>query len=81
LNGYSCLTQNNRGRCEMVGSHYKYFKYVFNLHLLNQHRRYDGYVENIWFYRTSLFKNILVCKVFTIEETQRGGVDEWYTTL
>ena len=73
LNKWDCLTQNIRNRCEMVGSHYKNFNNIFNINLLNNNNEYDGDVENIYQFRTSKFPNVLICKKFTIELTQRGG--------
>jgi hypothetical protein len=81
LNDYDCLTQHNRDRCEMVGSHYKHFLDIFNVRLINDQNQYDGHIENIWKLRTSKYKKILICKMFNINETQRGGVEEKYTTI
>ena len=81
LNDYDCLTQQNRNRCEMVGSHYKHFWYIFNIHLLNDKYQYQGLVENIWKLRTSKYKKILICKAFDINETQRGGLNQKFTTI
>ena len=74
LNKYDCLTQNNRDRCEMVGAHYNNFTFIFGL---------DSFfhIEEIWKERTSRFKNILVCKEFKIEKTQRGGLNEIFETM
>ena len=81
LDKYDCLTQNNRNRCEMVGSHINNFKDIFNINLLNKNNLYDSHIENIWKYRTSKYKNILICKEFSIESTQRGGLFEKFTTI
>lgn len=81
LNDYDCLTQQNRDRCEMVGSHYKHFSDIFNIHLINDKNKYDGHIENIWKLRTSKYKKILICKTFDINETQRGSVKQKYTTI
>ena len=77
LNDYDCLTQENRDRCEMVGCHFNHFSDIFNIHFVDN----NYYVEAVWKFRTSNYKKVLVCKTFTIEETQRGGVDEKYTTI
>ena len=81
LNDYDCLTQQNRDRCEMVGSHYRYFSDIFNIHLINDKNHYDGHAEDVWKFRTSKCKKILICKTFNINETQRGGVSQKYTTI
>ena len=81
LNDYDCLTQQNRNRCEMVGSHYSHFSDIFNIHLMNDKNEYDGHIETIWNLRTSKYKKILICKTFNINETQRGGVEEKYTNI
>lgn len=81
LNEYDGLTQNNRERCEMVGSHINNFMNIFNIHLLNENNEYDGYIEHIWKYRTLQYNKILVCKEFNIEPTQRGGRDMLFNTI
>ena len=81
LNNYDCLTQYNRDRCEMVGSHYKNFSVIFNINLINKNNYYDGHIENIWKERTSSYKNILICKKFTIERTQRGGLQQYFNDI
>jgi hypothetical protein len=78
LNNYDCLTQQDRNRCEMVGSHYKNFSNIFNIKLLDNNNHYDGHVENIWKQRTSKYNNNLLCKIFKIDKTQRGGLDMSY---
>ena len=78
LNNYDCLTQQNTNRCEMVGSHYKNFVDIFNLKLINNNNQYDGHVESIWKLRTSKYNNNLLCKLFKIDKTQRGGLDMCY---
>ena len=81
LNDYDCLTQQDRDRCEMVGSHYSHFLDIFNVNLMNDENEYDGHIENIWKLRASNYKNILICKTFNINKTQRGGVEENYITI
>ena len=75
LNNYDCLVQNNRDRCEVVGSHRNNFSNIFHVYID------DFHIENVWKTRTSIYENILVCKIFQIEETQRGGIDQKYTTI
>ena len=81
LDKYDCLTQNNRDRCEMIGSHYKNFSYIFNIYLVDDAYRYDRCIERIWKFRTLKYKNVLVCKSFKIEKTQRGGVNRCYDDM
>lgn len=81
LNEYDCLTQNNTRRCEMVGSHIKNVNTIFNINLVDSMNRYNWLVELVWQYRTSLFKKKLTCKLFNIEKTQRGGLNECFTNI
>jgi hypothetical protein len=81
LDVYDCLTQSNRLRCEMVGSHSKNFAYIFNLSMINKNGKFRDYVEGIWKERTSDFENILICKEFNIETTQRGGLNQTFDTI
>jgi hypothetical protein len=81
LDNYSCLTQNNRNRCEIVGCHYKYFSYIFYKYLINSKKEYDNHVENIWKERTSKLKNIFVCRHLKIQPTKQGGINNIYEYL
>lgn len=81
LNEYDCLTQQNRSRCEMVGSHYNHFLDIFHIHLMNDENQYDSHVENIFRLRTSKYNKILICKTFDITETQRGSYNQKYTNI
>ena len=81
LNEYDCLTQNDRTRCEMVGSHINNFSNIFNIMLLDKNNKYEGQLEKIWKYRTSKYDKILVCKEFNIEPTKRGGLDQVFSTI
>ena len=81
LSQYDCLVQNNRGECQIVGSHIKNVSHIFDIHLLNKDNNYDGHIENIWYYRTSCYKNIIVCKPFEIEPTQQGGINRIVTII
>jgi hypothetical protein len=81
LNYYDCLTQNNRSRCEMIGSHIKNFQDIFNPELLDKNNNYDGHIENIWKYRTMQYDKVLVCKEFNIESTQRGGLEKVFVNI
>ena len=81
LNMVDCLSQNNPDRCEMVGCHYNNFNNIFNMYLFNENNEYDNHVENIWKYRISKYSNIIRCKEFKIEKTQRGGVNWCFETI
>lgn len=81
LNMADCLSQNNPDRCEMVGCHYNHFSTIFNINLLNENNVYDNHVENIWKYRVSKYSNVIRCKEFKIEKTQRGGVSWCFETI
>ena len=81
LNMYDGLCQNDVNRCEMVGSHVKNFHIIFNKYLISENGNYDQHVENIYKLRMGWFNNILQCKVFDIEPTQRGGVPEIFYNI
>lgn len=81
LNNYECLTQNNRDRCEMVGCHYKHFLYIFNMYLINKDNKFEHCIEKVWKFRTSKYDKILICDTFDIEKTQRGGFNQFYSTI
>jgi hypothetical protein len=75
LNMYNCLTQNDRGRCEMVGSHKRYFNHIFNVNV-----KFCS-AEELWSDRTAVYKNVLVCKEFHIEQTARGCYFSYFNTI
>jgi len=80
LNEYDCLTQNNRDRCEMVGCHSTKFYSIFNIYLFDiKGTKYQ--LEDIWKLRTSKCEKVLVCKLFSIEPTFRGGLNKVYITI
>lgn len=81
LNEFQALSQHNRKRCEMVGSHVQSFRYIFHTQLINAKGEYDGHVENIYKERINNCKKKLRCKLFNIEPTQRGGDKNKYTTI
>jgi hypothetical protein len=81
LNEFDCLVQHNQDRCEMVGSNYKNFEYIFNQDVLNDLPLFCGHIESIYTYRTGKYKNLLICKEFQIEKTQRGGADDTFNTI
>jgi len=75
LNTYDCLTQYDRDRCEMVGSHTKHFSQIFGI------SSGEYLTEIVWKKRTSSLKNILICKKFDIERTQRGGLNQTFVDI
>lgn len=82
LNAVCALRQNENDRCEIVGTHILYFHHVFNFtSLINENGDLEYHVEYIYRYRLSSMPNVLQCPNFSIEPTQRGGVDEIYYTL
>jgi hypothetical protein len=81
LNNYDCLTQNTRLRCEMVGSHIKNFHHIFYMFLVNKQNYYISHIESLWEERTSEYERILICDLFQIEPTQRGGIDLIYNDI
>jgi hypothetical protein len=81
LNVYDCLTQNNRDRCEIVGTHIRNFDCIFNRSLINKENMTVIHIEDLWKERTSMFTEVLVCKEFEIERTKRGGVNDVFTLL
>jgi hypothetical protein len=81
LDTYDCLSQCDRDRCEMVGSHYRNFSYIFNINLINQNNEYEGHIESIWKIRTLSFNNNLICRNFPITPTRRGGIDGFFDNI
>ena len=81
LSKFDCLKQNYDYRCEIVGTSQKNFNMIFDRNLFIANGKYDFHVENVYAYRFSLCKNVLVCPIFDIEPTQRGGLNEIYTKL
>jgi hypothetical protein len=78
---FDCLKQYYHHRCEIVGTNIKNFEIMFDKNLFIKNGIYDYHVENVYAYRFSLFKNVLVCPLFNIEPTQRGGLNEIYNKL
>ena len=76
LDNFDGLNQNDKNRCEIVGSHANNFMKIFS-----NDEIYDEHVENVFRYRLDLYPNIITCKIFKIEPTQRGGVAETFKTL
>jgi hypothetical protein len=77
LNNYDCLSQFDQNRCEMVGCHYTKFNDIFNI---NTSIHID-YIEDIYKDRINNLKNILRCKEFKINATQRGGCNMKYNNI
>jgi hypothetical protein len=81
LDSYDVLVQNNiklYPRCEMVGCHKKNFDHVFSMKFNNTS---CNMVEIIYRNRCLTYSNILECKRFTIEPTQRGGINMIYDDI
>jgi len=57
----------------MIGCHYKNYSDIFNIQI-DKKSNYI-HIEDIWFNRISKYNNILKCKQFDIEPTQRGGIN------
>lgn len=81
LYSYDCLSQHDPKRCEMVGTHKKNFHKIFNKYLINDEGNYEQHVENIYEERLNWFENIIRCKLFDIEPTQRGGISEVFISI
>ena len=79
----------SKGGLEINSIHYAYdvskflkkSSFIFDRNLFIANGKYDFHVENVYAYRFSLCKNVLVCPIFDIEPTQRGGLNEIYTKL
>jgi hypothetical protein len=71
---YECLVQHDIDRCEMVGARHDFFNTVFNYST-----QYD-HIEDYYKMITSSLKK-LKCKSLFIEPTQRGSIDENFTTI
>jgi hypothetical protein len=76
LNDYDCLVQYDEYRCEIVGSHIKNFIKIFDLDNIN-----IEHIEETYRRRAVCYSNVLRCKIFNIEETQRGGMNETFKSL
>jgi hypothetical protein len=81
LNEYDCLTQNTRGRCEMVGSHIKNFQHIFNINTFDKNGFYVCHIESLWEERTTEYARILICESFQIDPTQMGGINQINTII
>ena len=75
LDNFDGLTQNDENRCEIVGSHINNFTEIFSNEI------YDEHVESVFRRRMSYFQNVIKCKIFKIEPTQRGGFNGSFKTL
>jgi hypothetical protein len=81
LNKHDALTQNNIDRCEIVGSHIDNFKKIFDNNLFDNNNNFIRHVETAYKNRILSFKNVIKCKLFDIEPTKRGGINQINTTL
>ena len=75
LDNFDGLNQNDENRCEIVGSHINNFMNIFSNEIYYEH------VEFVFCHRMGYFQNVIKCKIFNIEKTQRGGSDETFKTL
>ena len=71
---YECLVQHDIDRCEMVGARYDFFNTIFNYNT-----EYD-HIEDYYKMITYSLKK-LKCKSLFIESTQRGSMNEIFTTI
>lgn len=81
LSNYDVLTQNRTCRCEMLGCHKNHFDAVFSSNLIGENGEYSGNVEDVYQYRCNLYQNKIHCPEFSIEGTQRGGINEVFYNI
>ena len=81
LKKFDCLKQTFEHRCEIVGANQTHFDMIFNKNLFTANGRYNYHVEDVYAYRFKSCNNVLVCPIFNIEPTQRGGLNEIYYKL
>jgi hypothetical protein len=72
------LRQENPHRCELVGSHVKAMKLIFDEKMYDLNKTYNLHIESIYYNRLNLFKteNVLSCPRFSIEPTPMGGISQ-----
>ena len=77
LSQFDAMRQANSNRCELVGSSSSNFPNIFKT------LEFDGigHVEDIYKIRIAGCEKVLVCKEFSIERTQRGGLPEFFYTI
>jgi hypothetical protein len=77
------LRQFTPGKCEIIGSHVKAFPIIFDPLMCNIDNLYNQHIESIYMNRLQIFnaQNIVICKQFTIEPTQMGGINNIVTEL
>jgi hypothetical protein len=81
LKMYDVLCQNNyelSPRCEMIGCNVKNFNVIFDLKMKKNPPVSFRCIEFEYRDRIFTYNNILICKKFKIEPTQRGGLNELY---
>ena len=81
LNNYDAITQNNKDRCELVGTHINNFNVIFSKEYNHDEMDHGGHVEYTYKSRCSKYKNVIHCKVFQIESTLRGGGNGSYVEI
>jgi len=96
MDNYDVLIQNNNDRCEVVGCHINNFNTFFKINIIKKHcyinindaKVYlslkeceDKLLEEICKNRAKEFSKKLICPIFIIEATQRGGDVSKYDNL
>ena len=73
LNNYDAIMQNNKDRCELVGTHVNNFDTIFSREYDDKDKTFRGHVEAMYNYRRSKYEKVIQCKEFNIEPTACGG--------
>lgn len=96
MENYDVLIQNNNDRCEVVGCHINNFKSFFKMNIIrklcsvniNNKKVYvsfkewdDKLLEETYKNKAKEFSNILICPIFIIDPTPRGGDTGKYDNL
>lgn len=77
------IRQSNPDRCELFGCHRSLFSFIFNPCMIDDLQRLHQHVEYVYKFRINCINpaQVVVCKEFPIEPTQRGGAPEKYNTI
>lgn len=84
LEPYMAIRQMNIHRCELIGSRKDVFTTLFNLEMLDKTGKYNPHAEDVYTHRMHNLidqQKVLVLPSFTIERTQRGGVNEKFNDI
>lgn len=81
IHKYDAMRQNQIHRCEMIGVNHLYFSNIFNPDLTREDGTYEGVVEFAYQRRLDKIQNLHICKLFPIEPTQRGGLNECFNAI